>query len=257
MHKFLFPACLAVAFLMLLAIPAGSCAVPDDPLASSGKLDSITLHFQDAKGAKFNYTFTEQVSYVAVPAGSLLYYVSTSFRTNTTEAIQVHTQITKEVGDGTKTLVAEFHPLDTGNGTLQTWTNKNIGYVDPDPGDRMVEVAEGVVYHVTVNVAIGDVEEDYGDPKGYGLYSSVAFGTTVFIEDVKGNTDSWVMGIIWCIIAFLPPIIINQFIPRYGIAIGLILSMFVLAFADSSYLWVVFPGLLTIGLILYHSRRDE
>lgn len=232
--------------LSLVPMPGHAALAP-----SEDKLDYVSLSFLSAEGLTYNYTFTGQHSQLGISEGWRLRSVILSYTVNDTEEHRGYISVLK----GDTILHEQLTAIYKGNGTLVTKTYF-YGYYPDDPAEAALFVADGEsAYAVFVAVVHAEDATDHFDPDGSGLYSSVYMGDMETLGE--GSTDTWLMGIIWCLIAFLPPILLNFVIPRYGVALGLFLSVLVLVFADGANLWLGFIGVLTIGLILYQSREVE
>lgn len=66
----------------------------------------------------------------------------------------------------------------------------------------------------------------------------------------------WVDGLIWILIMFLAPILINFVFPKYGLILGLILMSVVIGFAYANGAYLTVVTIVTCGAMLFTLRGD-
>jgi len=117
-------------------------------------------------------------------------------------------------------------------------TNYPTGYtLYVPPGSDPVSIA------VTINIR----DNSTGAILASG-YSSVAVtppaGST-------GATTDWIYGIIMVLVIFAPAWVLNMFIPRYGLILGLVVMAIAIGLSDPAFLWVTFVMVIGCGIMVY------
>ena len=138
-----------------------------------------------------------------------------------------------------------------GYGSMSVGMYMTVGTVAPNWHEQLsLTTAIGHVYYVNVNIfAYNSTTGAYVDHLSFTLVIREAHASTA-------NTSDWIMGIVWMLIIFIPPWLLNWIFPRYGLFIGLSLMMGVLAFTQPGGIWVSFVGFVTIGCMALTMRGD-
>jgi len=86
-------------------------------------------------------------------------------------------------------------------------------------------------------------------------YAVLAYGFfQVSIEPtstLSANQSNWIYGIILILVMFAPAWVLNMFIPRYGLIVGLAVMAIAIGLSDPTFLWVTFVMVIGCAVMVY------
>jgi hypothetical protein len=86
---------------------------------------------------------------------------------------------------------------------------------------------------------------------------TTTFSAVITTQLPMNNQGTWINGLIWILILFTGPWLLNWFLPRYGFIGGMIIMAIALGIVEPSFYYVSIIILATVGIMIYGLSRGD
>lgn len=86
---------------------------------------------------------------------------------------------------------------------------------------------------------------------------TTTFSAVITTQLPMNNQGTWINGLIWILILFTGPWLLNWFLPRYGFIGGMIIMAMALGIVEPSFYYVSIIILATVGIMIYGLSRGD
>jgi hypothetical protein len=172
---------------------------------------------------------------------------------------------------------AKFYPGITGVRTLafylNVYDNDTLIYRSENPHTYNSDgnPAHGVWYNetFTVNGQVFTINPQPGhtyyylfmvyilDPATLQTVGASEFPLVITDKPVQSNQMGWIIGLIWIMILFTMPWLVNWFFPRYGFMLGMVMMAILLGITESGFLMVTLVIVITVAVMAFVIQRGN